>query len=129
MITSRRVARLATVAIGIWLMAAPAVLSFGGTAENAHRLLGPIAGSLAFVAVWPFVDQVKWATVPVGALLAVSPVLGFPAPATVNAIGCGLAIVALAFTGGRPEGNFGGGWRVLWQGRVRRTAEVTTRDG
>ena len=122
MITPRRLARFATVALGIWLMVAPAVFGFDGTAENAHRLLGPVAGGLAFVAVWPFVDQVKWATVPVGALLALSPVLGFPAVAAADAIVCGVAIVVLAFVGGQPEGNFGGGWRVIWQGRRRQHA-------
>ena len=122
MITPRRLARIATVVLGIWLMAAPAVFGFDGTGENAHRLLGPVAGGLAFVAIWPFVDHVKWATVPVGALLALSPILGFPAVATVNAIVCGVAIVVLAFAGGRPEGHFGGGWRVIWQGRRRQHA-------
>ena len=116
----RRLARIATVVIGIWLMAAPAVLGFGGTAEDAHRLLGPVAGGLAFVAVWPFLDQVKWATVPVGALLVLAPVLGYPADAAASSVLSGLTIIGLALTGGPPEGNFGGGWRVVWQGRERR---------
>ena len=117
------VARIATVAIGIWLMAAPAVLGYGSPAESVDRVLGPVAGGIAFVAIWPFVQMLRWATIPAGVLLVLAPVLGYPAEAAVNSIGCGLAVVALAFVSGAPEGSFGGGWRVLKDGRRREPAQ------
>lgn len=118
--SSRTAARLASVAVGIWLMAAPAVLGFGGAAADAHRLLGPVGASSAFVAIWPFVDTVKWLTVPVGGLLVLAPLLGFPAAAAVSSVVSGLAFIALAWAGGAPPDEYGGGWRVVWEGRGRR---------
>jgi hypothetical protein len=44
--------RLVTVLCGIWLMLSPAVLGYGGAAENNDRLIGPIVASFAFVAIW-----------------------------------------------------------------------------
>ena len=121
--TTGRLARIAVVAIAVWLEAAPAVLDYvDHRAADVDRVLGPIAGGLAFVAIWPFLRSVRWATVPVGVLLALAPVLGYPMEATVNSIACGLAIVVLAFVEGEPEGAFGGGWRVLWRGREREAA-------
>lgn len=118
----RILARLAIVVIGIWLEAASAVLSYGGTAADVDRMLGPAAAGLAFVSCWAVVDMVRWATVPVGVLLVLAPLLGYPAEAAVSSIVSGVAIVALAFVGGAPEGEFGGGWSVLWRGRRRHPA-------
>lgn len=118
----RIIARLATVAVGIWLEASSAVLSYGGPAADVDRILGPVAGGLAFVAIWAIAHPLRWATVPVGALLVVAPALGYPAAAAVSSVLSGLAIVALAFVGGDPDGAFGGGWSVLWSGRRRRPA-------
>lgn len=121
--TTGRLARIAVVAVAVWLEAAPAVLDYvDHTAADVDRVLGPIAGGLAFVAVWPFLRSVRWATVPVGALLGLAPLLGYPLDAALNSIACGLAIIALAFVEGEPEGAFGGGWSVLWRGRDRQAA-------
>lgn len=114
---ARVLARIGTVAVGIWLEVAPAVLSYGTPAADVDRLLGPVAAGLAFVAIWPVVHMLRWATVPVGALLVAAPLLGYPAEAAVSSIASGIAIVALAFVGGVPEDSFGGGWRVVWKGR------------
>lgn len=115
--STRILARLATVAIGIWLEFAPAVLSYDTPAADVDRLLGPVAASLAFVSMWAVVHMLRWSTIPVGILLVVAPVLGYPVVAAVSSILSGLAIVGLAFVGGEPEGAFGGGWRVIWEGR------------
>lgn len=120
--SARVFARIGTVLIGIWLEAAPAVLSYGGIAADVDRLLGPIAGSLAFVAIWSVVHMLRWATVPIGVLLVVAPVLGYPAEAAVSSIVSGLAIIGLAFVGGVPDESFGGGWPAVLRGRERRPA-------
>lgn len=122
----RTIARLVTVAIGVWLEAAPAVLSYGAPASDVDRLLGPIAAGAAFVALWDVIHMLRWLTVPAGVLLVLAPLLGYPAVATVNSIVCGAAIVALAFTGPVPEGHFGGGWSVIWKGRQRRPADAAS---
>lgn len=124
MMPSRRIlARSAAVVIGIWLMVAPAVLGYGSPAADVDRILGPVAGGIAFVAIWAVAHPIRWATVPAGALLVAAPVLGYPLEAAVSSILSGLAIIALAFVGGDPSGSYGGGWQAIWKGRRRTYAE------
>ena len=118
----RMLARVGAVAVGIWLEAASAVLGYGTPAADVDRVLGPVAGGIAFVAIWAIAHPIRWATVPVGALLVLAPVLGYPLEAAVSSIASGLTIIALAFVGGDPRGDYGGGWQVIWKGR-RRTTE------
>lgn len=119
---ARLVARSATVGIGVWLEFAPAVLSYGSPASDVDRILGPFAASLAFVSCWAVLHMLRWTTVPIGALLVLAPLLGYPADAAVSSIASGLAVIGLAFVGGEVDGEFGGGWRAIWEGRRRRPA-------
>lgn len=121
--STRILARSAVVAIGVWLEAAPAILGYGSPAADVDRILGPVAGGIAFVAIWAVAHPIRWATVPVGALLVLAPVLGYPLEAAVSSILSGLAIIALAFVGGDPSGSYGGGWQAIWKGRRRSYAE------
>ena len=126
--SARVLARTGAVVVGIWLEAASAVLGYGTPAANVDRVLGPVAGGIAFVAIWAIAHPIRWATVPAGALLVLAPVLGYPLDAAVSSIASGLAIIALAFVGGDPRGDYGGGWQALWRGR-RRTAEPGHAEG
>lgn len=117
----RMLARIGAVLVGVWLEAASAVLGYGTPAANVDRVLGPVAGGIAFVAIWAIAHPIRWATVPVGALLVLAPVLGYPLEAAVSSIVSGAALIALAFVGGDPSGDYGGGWQVLWKGRRRST--------
>ena len=121
--SNRILARAVVVGIGIWLEAASAVLGYGTPAANVDRILGPVAGGIAFVAIWAVAHPIRWATVPVGALLVLAPVLGYPFEAAVSSVLSGLAIIALAFVGGDPRGDYGGGWQAIWKGRRRSYAE------
>lgn len=124
----RILARIGTVLVGIWLEAAPAVLGYDTPAADVDRLLGPVAGGIAFVAIWAIAHPIRWATVPVGALLVLAPVLGYPLEAAVSSVLSGLVIIALAFVGDDPGGSYGGGWKAIWKGR-RRTTEPGYADG
>lgn len=110
-------ARWASAALGVWLMAAPAVLGYGGLTSATHRLVGPVVASFAFVAVWGHLRELRWANLPLGALLLVVPwPLGFGPAATTNGLIVGLALVTLAPVRGPIRERFGGGWEVLWRG-------------
>lgn len=119
--SSRMLARIAVILVGIWLEAASAVLGYGTPAADIDRVLGPVAGGIAFVAIWAVAHPIRWATVPVGALLVLAPVLGYPLEAAISSIVSGLVIIALAFVGGDPDASFGGGWQAIWKGRRRTT--------
>jgi hypothetical protein len=48
---------------GLWLMAAPAVLSYAGRPAGAqHRIIGPLLLSVALVTWSPATRAVRWAT-------------------------------------------------------------------
>jgi hypothetical protein len=110
------IARITGVALGIWLMAAPAVLEYGGDAATSDRIAGPIGGSLALVAASQVLRPLRWTVIPVGAWLVIAPlVLGYDiAAATVNSVVCGTIFIATAFWRGQLTETFGGGWSVLW---------------
>ena len=126
--STRILARSAVVLIGVWLEAASAVLGYGMPAANVDRVLGPVAGGIAFVAIWAVAHPIRWATVPVGAMLVLAPALGYPLEAAVSSVLSGLAVMALAFVGGDPSGSYGGGWQAIWKGR-RRRSEPDYADG
>lgn len=108
-------ARLAQVSIGVWLIAAPAVLEYGSTAADNDRIFGPIAGSLAFVALWDVIAGVRMGVVPVGAWMIVAPLaLSYDATdAIINSIACGVALIALAPIGKGGQERYWGGWASL----------------
>ena len=118
--------RLVTIALGVWLMAAPAVLGYSTTsalANGVDRTIGPFVASAAIVAIWPEVRPVRWTNLLLGLLLAVGvPVAAiltdYPAAGVVNAVVSGVAIAAVASRRGAVDARFGGGWRSVWRSDV-----------
>jgi hypothetical protein len=110
--------RLATVAVGVWLMAAPAVLGYAGAPATSDRVAGPVVAAVGIVAASAITRGLRWANLVPGLWLLAGPaLLGFPAPALVSSAVAGLLI--LAFVPGSPGDpeRFGGGWRSLFHGR------------
>jgi hypothetical protein len=101
-------------AAGIWLMVAPAVLSYDGTARTIDRILGPLAASAAIVAMWEVVRGVRWIAAAVGAALVVAPwLLDYPLTPAVNSLATGGLLVVLGAVRGRVSQRYGGGWSAL----------------
>jgi hypothetical protein len=112
-------ARLINCGIGIWLMAAPAVLGYGGTAAVNDRVVGPVVASVACIALWEVTRPLRRLGLPLGLWLLVAPfVLGFPRDAMLNSVLSGMAIAGLSMVRGRRTHAFGGGWRTLLPGRA-----------
>lgn len=107
--------------IGVWLMAAPAVLGYeGGTADNAHRILGPLIASFGTVAVFQATRGARWVNVPLGGAVAATALLVFlpseGGPMAVNAVLSGALVAGLSLLGGQVSVKTGGGWRaILWR--------------
>jgi hypothetical protein len=109
------IARFVAVVAGVWLMFAPAVLDYGGSAATNDRIFGPIGASIAFVAIWEVTRPLRWGTLPVGCWLVLAPlVLGYDdaAPA-VSSAAAGAALAVTAFFGGATESTFAGGWTEI----------------
>lgn len=109
-------ARVASILLGIWLMAAPSALGYAGEASaKVAWILGPVATAIAGVAISGVTRAVRWANVPVGAALVVLGItIGSPSAIVIaNHLACGVALAALAFVRGAIHHPFGGGWRSL----------------
>jgi hypothetical protein len=119
--------RAVNVAVGIWLMAAPAVLGYGQPAADFHRTLGPVAAAVAIIAMSEVTRPFRWVNLPVGLALLVVPWLqGYSAAALANSLLCGAAIVGLASLRGRVEKRVGGGWKAIRQPPTSSGARSTT---
>jgi hypothetical protein len=103
-------------AVGVWLMASPEVLGYGGAARVNDLVIGPIAASLACVALWQVTRPVRWGNVVPGAWLVLSPlILGHSPAAAVNSCLSGLALGGLSCRRGRLTHRMGGGWAELFR--------------
>lgn len=107
-------ARLASLVLGVWLMAAPAVLDYGDPARTSDRIVGPIVASVAFVAVWEVARALRWVNAISALWLLLAPwVLGYGPAAAANSLAVGVLLLTLAAVRGSMRQRFGGGWRAL----------------
>jgi hypothetical protein len=111
--------RFITIAAGVWLMFAPAVLGYGDPAAANDRLVGPAVAGTAFVALWEVVRSVRWIALPFGLWLALAPfVLGYSeTAATVSSVVAAVVIVASTPPSPGDPSRFAGGWLSLTRRR------------
>lgn len=109
------VAQSVLVLVGLWLMAAPAVLGHAGTTVgSSDRVVGPLVVSAAFLGIFTITRPVRWFNLLPGVWLLVAPwVLGAPTAATVSDVVAGLVVLALAPVGRLAYSRYGGGWASL----------------
>ena len=110
-------AHVISAAIGIWLMAAPAVFGFvGEPAEYSYRIAGPYIATFSIVAWWQVLRNVRRANTPAGVWLVLAPLfVTHPTAAAINSVICGLAVIGLSFVQGKLDERYGGRWHVLWK--------------
>lgn len=110
-----RIARLAALLAGLWLMVAPAALGHDGTAmADSDRIVGPIAASCAFVAAWAVVDGVRWGLLPCAAWAVIAPwILDADPAATTSSTLAGVVFGLSATVGVDASERFGDGWRSV----------------
>ena len=102
---------------GVWLMAAPSILGYGGAARVSDLIAGPIAAGASIIAVSGVTRPVRWATLPLGWWIIVAPwLLGAQIAARVSGLVTGALLMGVALVRGRLRERFGGGWVGLWRG-------------
>jgi hypothetical protein len=109
-------AQVINMALGLWLMAAPAVLGYGRPAATVDYIVGPLVATFACIAVWEATRPIRWLNLPLGLLLMTGPwLLGYPLQAKVNSTAVGLVVAALSCVRGASRHKFDGGWSMLWR--------------
>lgn len=110
-------ARLANTAVGIWLMAAPAVLGYSGPAAINDRIVGPLAATFAIVAIWEVTRSLRWSNLALGPWLLAAPWLlgGYPAAAMISSLVAGALLALFSLVRGRIRQEYGGGWAAVWR--------------
>lgn len=109
-------ARIGSTLIGIWLMAAPAVLDYGAPAEMNDRIAGPVAATFAIIAISGVTRPLRRVNTVVGLWLLAAPwLLGYGGGVqTVNDMIAGALLLLLSLVKGTVDSHFGGGWSALW---------------
>lgn len=110
-------AQLINTILGIWLMAAPAILDYGGHARTNHHIVGPLAVSCGVIALWEVTRPLRWGNLALGLWLLVSAwVVASPWVVVLSSSLVGVLLSAFGFVGGGVDWRrYGGGWSVLWQ--------------
>lgn len=109
-------ARFLNAAIGIWLMASPAVLGYGNPAQANDRIIGPVIATFAIIGIWEITRGLRWLNLLLGLWLLVAPFLmGYDASIpTWNDVIAGVLVVAFSLVKGKTTHPYGGGWKSLF---------------
>ncbi|MEC9374397.1 MAG: hypothetical protein VYC34_11165 [Planctomycetota bacterium] len=103
--------------LGVWLMAAPAVLGFGGGAEMSHRIVGPLIATFGWVAMGQCTRGIRKANFVLAAWLIAAPlIIDHTSAATISSIVTAFAVAGLSLIHGEVDhGKFGGGWSTIFR--------------
>jgi hypothetical protein len=96
-------------ALGVWLMAAPAVLGYAGTAAGNDQLLGALVVTFAVIGIGEVARAARLINIPFAVWLCVAPWLlpGATMPSTVSAVITGAALLVLSVPRGTVTDRFG----------------------
>lgn len=110
-------ARILNIMIGIWLMAAPGILSYETAAAHNGHIVGPVIATFATIACWDATRNVRLWNYPLGGWLLLAPwILSYDySLAIVSDMLCGVLVLVFASVQRKSTGKYGGGWRVLWK--------------
>lgn len=102
-------ALLASTAIGLWLMTAPAVLGSEGGAADSDHMVGALVACVAVIAMAEIGRALRFINIAFGAWLVVAPLLvgGGSGAYTLSSIASGAAIVALSLPVGAIHERYG----------------------
>lgn len=101
------------VALGIWLIAAPAVIGSTDGPRVSHLVTGPIVAAIAVVSMSAVARSLIRIDALLGGWLVLAPLIVPHGTAWWESVVVGLAILLLALVPRSQAGQFGGGWAVL----------------
>lgn len=116
--------------LGIWLMAAPAVLDFSKKiSDNAH-IVGPLIATLSIISIWECTRNVRYANLLLALWLLAAPwILQYDnSTALWNDYIIAVLIILLSLVKTKRENRFGGGWPAAWHADTLHAREAGNPD-
>lgn len=100
---------LVSIALGVWLLFAPAVLGSSSRASDSDRLVGALVVTFTAIAVAEVGRPIRFLNILFGAWLVIAPFLlaGFTPAAFVSEIVAGFALIILSFPSGKVRASYG----------------------
>ena len=110
-------AQIVNTLLGLWLMAAPALLDYSKIAADNGHIVGPIVATFSIIAYWEVTRGMRRWNYPFAIWLLAAPwILGYENfVAMVSDMLCGIGILVFASRRGKVASAFGGGWHSLWK--------------
>jgi hypothetical protein len=107
-------ALIAGVAVGLWLMASPAVLAYDGAARGSAIVAGVLAASMSWIALSEVTRPLRRINLVIGGWLIMSAfVFRQPLIAAITSAAAGLLLGISGLLPSRIKGRYGGGWSSL----------------
>lgn len=104
------------VLLGIWLLASPDIMGYGGYARVNNQVVGVWMAAFGMIAISECLRAVRWANLALGVWLILAPfVLDYSDGQASGSLLVGLAAMLLALIRGPVCERFGGGWQALWR--------------
>ena len=103
--------------LGLWVMLTPVVFNFEKTAGNINYIIGPLVITFAITAIWEVNRSARYFNLVAGLVLAATPlIVSFQQTGVSwNNIATGILIAALSLVKGKIKGQYGGGWKSLFE--------------
>lgn len=118
-------ARGVTVLLGVWLVAAPAVLAYGGVAADADRIVGPVVATIGAVSASTVVAGLRWLNLlAVPWLVLVPALVGAPGDAILADAVVAVALALVTPVEARSDARYGTGWRGLLRDAPPRSGQA-----
>lgn len=114
-------AAIINVLIGIWIMVSPGLLHFEKTSAHNHYVIGPLIITMAVAAIWEVNRSVRYFNLLAGLWLVISPfILSYQQQDVIwISVVSGLLIAVFSLIEGKTTHQYGGGWRILFEGDRR----------
>jgi hypothetical protein len=105
-----------TVLLGLWLLASPDLMEYGGPARINNQIVGVWMATFGMIAISECMREVRWVNAMLGVWLVAAPfVLNYPDERALGSIVAGVAGIVLAAVRSPLSDRFGGGWSALWK--------------
>lgn len=109
------VRQLIVALFGLWLMSAPDVLVYEGSARMNDHIVGPLVVSFAVVAMAETTRSLRWVNVALGTWLFLAPLfLRYELTVAIHSVLLGILIAGLSVVRAPIHERLGGGWAALW---------------